>query len=140
MSGFNSQAFRFSVVAAMLIFSGPALAQARLQQIADEAALTAVQVLAMGGLPAEAAAAAEQKVAATSTRAMQVSASPADLAVTVRISDKDTAATAVSTARYVPPDQPATWSWASRQRFAWKPQPDVVGSFCVRDCEPNSLR
>jgi hypothetical protein len=136
MSGFGSQGSRLLAVVAVLLFSGSAQAESRFQQIADEAALAAVQVLASGGLPADAVAVAEQMVAVIPGAAAQVSASPADLSVTVKLSAQEAKAPAVSTARYLPPDQPANWAWASRQRFAVKAAPVVVGSYCLRDCEP----
>lgn len=140
MSGFGSQGFRLIAVAAVLLFSGPAQAQSPLQQIADEAALAAVQVLGSGGGPADATAIAEQTVAASPGAMVQVSASSADLVVKVKVSAADAKTAAISTARYLPPDQPAVWSWASRQRFALRHSPEVVGSVCLRDCGPSSLR
>jgi Flp pilus assembly protein TadG len=141
MSGFV-KSFRFvAAVASGLILSVPAQAQTQtnLQQIADDAALAAVQVLAAGGGTADAIAMAQQSIATVPGTAAQVSASPSDLVVTVKLSSAD-AKTAASTARYLPPDQPATMSWASRQRFAVKNSPVVVGSSCWRDCEPERLR
>ena len=135
MSGFSLQGVRLSAVIAVLLFSGAAQAQTRLQAIADEAALTAVQVLSSGGQPAEAAAAAEQAVAANPGVAAQTKASSDDLSVTVTVSAAGAKTAAVSTARYLPPDQPANWTWASRQRFALKYPPLVIGSYCWRDCE-----
>lgn len=128
------------MLAYVLFWGGQAQAQSSLQQIADDAALAAVQVLAAGGGAADAAAAAQETVAAKPGFAVQVNASPSDLVVTVNLSSADARAAASSTARYLPPDQPATWSWASRQRFAVKPVPFMVGSACLRDCEPDRLR
>lgn len=139
MCGLSSHSVRIYAVVAALLFSGAAQAQTRLQQIADEAALTAVQVLASGGEPANAAAAAEQAVAANPGVAAQTNASSNNLSVTVNVSAGAKSA-AVSSARYLPPDQPANWTWASRQRFAVQPSPVVVGSYCWRDCERNPLR
>lgn len=138
MSDFIKSTWLAAVVAALSLLSGPAQAQTRLQQIADDAALAAVQVLAAGGETADAIAAAQQTVASIPGMAAQVSASPADLVVTVNLSGAEK--TASGTARYLPPDQPANWSWASHQRFAVKPLPFMVGSTCLRDCGPNPLR
>lgn len=140
MCEFHFPGIRLGLLAAVLLFSGQAQAQSQLQQIADEAALAAVQILGAGGTSKDAVAAAQQ-MAATAGMKTEVSASSADLAVTVKVSAADRKAPAVSsTARYLPPDQPPLWSWASRQRFAAKPSPVMIGSFCMRDCEPNPLR
>jgi hypothetical protein len=96
----------------------------------------AVQVLGAGGKAADAAAVAEQAVAATPGMAARASVSPDDLSVTVTVSAAGAKAPAVSTARYLRPDQPADWTWASRQRFAVQSSPVVIGSYCWRDCEP----
>jgi hypothetical protein len=139
MSVFRSQALQLSAFLAALLLSAPAEAQTRPQKIADEAALAAAQVLSSGGMPADAAAAAEQTIAANPGVAAQVSASSSELSVTVSVAAEKTGP-AASTARYLPPEQPANWTWASRQRFAIKPLPVRVGSSCAGDCEPNSLR
>ena len=140
MCEFHFPGIRLGLVAAVLLFSGQAQAQSRLQQVADEAALAAVQILGAGGTSKDAVLAAQQ-MAATAGMKSEVSASSGKLAVTVKVSAADTRAPAVSsTARYLPPDQPPTWSWASRQRFAVKPSPVVIGSSCSGDCQPNSLR
>jgi Flp pilus assembly protein TadG len=135
MSGLRLHSVRLAAVVAVLLLSGAAQAQTRLQQIADEAALAAVQVLGSGGQPADAAAAAEQAVAANPGVAAQTSASSDKLSATVVVSGPNAKASAVSTARYLPPDQPANWSWASRQRFTVD-TPVMVGSYCWRDCAP----
>jgi len=140
MFEFNYRGLRLGFVAAALIFSGQAQAQSQLQQIADEAALAAVQVLGAGGTSGDAVAAAQQ-LPATLAMKTEVSASSANLTVTVKVSAADTKAPAVSsTARYQAPDHTSQWTWASRQRFAVKPSPVMVGSSCLRDCEPNPLR
>jgi len=140
MFEFNYRGLRLGFVAAALIFSGQAQAQSQLQQIADEAALVAVQVLGAGGTSGDAVAAAQQ-LPATLGMKTEVSASSANLTVTVNVSAADTKAPAVSsTARYQAPDHTSQWTWASRQRFAVKPSPVMVGSSCLRDCEPNPLR
>ena len=136
MSGSSLHSVRLAAVVAALLFSGAAQAQTRLQQIADEAALTAVQVLGSGGEPADAAAAAEQAVAAVPGVAAQTTTSSDKLSATVTVSKAGAKAPAVSTARYLPPDQPANWTWTSRQRFAFEHAPVVVGSYCWRDCPP----
>jgi len=140
MSVFRSHAFQLSAVVAALLLSGPAQAQTRAQQIADDAALVAAQVLSSGGLPADAAAAAQQSIAANSGVVARVSASSSDLSVSVSVAAESGKPAASSIARYLPPDQPANWAWASRQRFVVKASPVMVGSSCLRDCEPNSLR
>lgn len=140
MCEFHSPGIRLGLVAAVLLFSGQAQAQSRLQQVADEAALAAVQILGAGGTSSDAVAAAQQ-MAATSGMQLEVSASSVELAITVKVSAADSKAAAVSsTARYLPPDQPPIWSWASRQRFAVKPSPVMIGSSCPGDCQPNPLR
>ena len=137
MFEFYSTGIRVGLVAAVLLFSGQAQAQSELQQVADEAALAAVQVLGAGGTPDGAVAAAQ---AATPGIALEVSASSTKLTVTVKASAADTKAPVSSTARYLPPDRPAQWGWASRQRFAVKPAPVTIGSSCGADCQPNPLR
>ena len=141
MLGFG---FRLSaVVAAMLILGAQAKPRSPLQQIADEAALAGVQVLGTGGEEADAVNAARQMAATLPNVTTEVSASPADLVVTVTLSATDLKAktsNAVSTARYLPPDQPVVWNWASRQRFAVKTSPVVFGSTCPQGCDPDSVR
>src|SRR3954453_22482717 len=127
MSGISAHGVRLSAVVAVLLFGGTAQAQTRLQQIADEAALAAVQVLGSGGQPADAAAAAGQAVAANPGVAAQTTASSDNLSATVTVSAAGAKAAAVSTARYMPPDQPANWTWASPQRFVLKHAPVMVG-------------
>ncbi|MEA2987166.1 MAG: hypothetical protein QOD94_3420 [Alphaproteobacteria bacterium] len=139
MCKFYAPGIPLGLVAAVLLFSGQAQAQSQMQQVADEAALAAVQILGAGGTSNDAVAAAQQ-IAAPGMKS-EVSASSAELAVTVKLSAADTKAPAVSsTARYLPPDQPPKWSWASRQRFAVKPAPVMIGSFCAANCQPNPLR
>jgi Flp pilus assembly protein TadG len=139
MCEFDSRGLWLGIVAGVLLFSGPAQAQSRLQQIADEAALAAVQVLASGGRSSDAAAAANGMAAANGVAA-QVSASSADLSASVSVSAADAKAAANSRARYLPPEQATGWSWASRQRFAVNPSAVVIGSTCLRNCQPNPLR
>ena len=147
MLGLVSQNFRISaVVAGLLLFAAPAQAETplpRLQEIADEAALAAVQILGTSGQQADAVAAAKQTVAVVPGVAAEVTASAADLVVTVTLSPTDAnakTAAITATARYLPPSQPATWSWAARQRFAVNPSPVIFGSTCTRDCGVNPLR
>ena len=140
MCEFYRPGIRLGLIAAVLLFSGQAQADSRLQQIADEAALAAVQILGTGGTSNDAVAAAQQ-MAATAGMKSEISASSGERVVTVKLSAHDTKAAPVSsTARYLPPDQPPLWSWASRQRFAVQASPQMIGSLCVRDCEPNPLR
>lgn len=141
MSRFGS--FGFVALMAALLMSSQAQAQSRLQQIADEAALAGVQVLGASGQPSDAVEAAKQTVAALPGVSAEINASPADLIVTVKLSTADAKAkpaSVASTARYLPPDQPAAWGWAQRQRFAVKPSAFVVGANCLRDCGANPLR
>jgi Flp pilus assembly protein TadG len=140
MCEFHFPGIRLGLVAAVLLFSGQAQAQSRLQQVADEAALAAVQILGAGGTSNDAVLAAQQ-MTATAGMKSEVITSSEKLAVTVKVSAVDTKAPAVSsTARYLPPDQPPNWSWASRQRFAVKASPVIIGSSCPGDCQPNPLR
>ena len=140
MCEFHFPGIRLGVIAAVLLFSGQAQAQSRLQQVADEAALAAVQILGAGGTSNDAVLAAQQ-MTATAGMKSEVITSSEKLAVTVKVSAVDTKAPAVSsTARYLPPDQPPNWSWASRQRFAVKASPVIIGSSCPGDCQPNPLR
>ena len=138
MSVFVTNAIRFFALAAALLASSGAQADSRMQRAADEAALAAVQVLAAGGVTADAIAIAQQTAAAIPGVSVEVTASP-DLIVRVKLSALNAKDTANSTARYVPPDLPATFAWASRQRFVTKPSPFTVGSACVRDCDANPL-
>ena len=139
MSRFRTGYFLFPAVSAVLALSSAAQAQSlqqqSLQQVADESALAAVQMLAVGGTSANAVATAQQVARVP----VEVDVSPGSLEVTVKVSQADSKH-AGSTARYIPPEQPTVFSWAARQKFAVKPQDVVVGSFCVRDCEPNRLR
>lgn len=144
MSGFASHSFRlFAVFAALSVFTGQGQAAgARLQQVADEAALAAVQALAANNASdeasrhADAVKAARQIISPIPGVAAEVSASVTDMVVTVKLSATDAKTPAVSTARYVPPEQPAVWAWAARQRFAFKSSPVVVGSTCPQGCDP----
>jgi hypothetical protein len=139
MSGLAMKSTKLFAVAAVLISCGPVQADLRIQQIADEAALAAVQVLAAGGQTDDAIAIARQTAARIPGVAAEITASP-DLVVRVKLAALDSEMTASSTARYRPPDQPANFAWASRQRFVVKPSPFIVGSACVRDCESDRLR
>jgi hypothetical protein len=137
------QAFRLFGVTAFALYAGLAQAQSLrqpeppLQQVADEAALAAVQVLGEGGSSHQAVAVAQQKVAESSGLSAQVKPSPGKNTVTVKIPPAtDKKEPTVSTARYIAPEQPAHWAWATRQRFVAKVSPVVVGSTCVRNCDP----
>ena len=63
MCEFHFPGIRLGLVAAVLLFSGQAQAQSRLQQVADEAALAAVQILGAGGTSNDAILAAQQMAA-----------------------------------------------------------------------------
>lgn len=143
MSDVKPQAWGILAIAAgVMLWAGLPQVQAvrqaielRSQSAADQAALAAVQVLATGGGADEAAAVAQARVASTSGLPAQVKPSQGNTAVTVRIpAAADTDAAFVSTAHYLPPEQPTQWNW--RQRFAVKAAPVIVGSSCVRNCEP----
>lgn len=137
MSPFGSQSIRLAGVLALVLLGGAAQSQSHLQSVADDAALAAAQVLGAGGGAHQAALAAHQTLAVSaSDTANEVSAAPNGKAVTVKVSQPASKTEAVSTVRYVPPDQPATWHWASRQRFVVKASPVVVGSSCAQDCDP----
>jgi Flp pilus assembly protein TadG len=144
MSAFASHTFRLlAVIAALFLFTSQgqaASAQARLQQVADEAALAAVQVLGANNAQTEAVEAARQIISPISGVTAEVAISATDLVATVKLSAADATTLVTSTARYVPPEQPATWSWASRQRFAFKPPAVIFGSNCIGDCGVNPLR
>ena len=137
MSGFRAPAFRVFSVAAFALCAGLAQAQSPpLQQVADEAALAAVQVLGAGGSPDQVVAVAQEKVAAFGLSA-QVEPSPGEAKVTVRIAPpKSKKEVIVGAARYIAPEQAPQWAWAGRQRFAVKPAPVVVGSRCLLNCDP----
>jgi Flp pilus assembly protein TadG len=139
---FSSYFRLFAVAGAMLFLSGQAHAQSQsLQHVADEAALAAVQTLARGGSRADAIVTAQQAAAAVPGLRPEVTASAEDQTVTVTLPQTHAVTLPVSsTARYLPPDQPAVFAWAARQRFSVKSDPVVVGSFCVRDCDRNPLR
>jgi hypothetical protein len=108
--------------------------QARLQQLADNAALAGVTTLATSDARSEAE---RRDDAVKATHRLirnipgvdrQIAASISDLTVTVKLSLKSDSKPleVASTARYVAPDQPANWSWASRQHFAAGPPPVVA--------------
>ena len=140
MLEFGAKYFIVALAGAALMVSSAAQARS-LQHVADDAALAAVQVLGRGGAPTAAVATAVQ-VAAIPGMTAQVNASGDDLAVTVKLSASESGGAQIvtSTARYIPPEQPAAFNWASRQRFAVKPAELVVGSFCLRDCEQDRIR
>lgn len=135
MVGFGLHGFYFGSALTLLAFSAPAPAQSPLQHVADKAALAAVEVLGTGGDAREAAAAAQQTIAMSGAEGDVITA-PEAKTVTVKVAQPSAKKDAVSTARYVPPDQPAHWPWAARQRFALKAAPFVVGSACPQGCDP----
>jgi hypothetical protein len=144
MSGSSTQTFRLLTVAAFTLCAGLAQAQPLrqaeppLQQVADEAALKAVQILGTGGSPEQAVDMAQESVASASGLSAQVRPSPDRSKVTVKIVlSTEKKETVVSTARYIPPEQAPDWAWASRQRFVAKSSPVVVGANCARGgCAP----
>ena len=137
MSGFGSQSVRLIAVLTLVLLGGAAQSQSRLQNVADDAALAAAQVLGAGGGTHEAALAAHQNLAASASGvASEVTAAPSGKIVTVKVSQPRSKAEAVSTVRYVPPEQPATWQWAARQRFVLNTSPMIVGSVCPQGCDP----
>jgi hypothetical protein len=145
MARSRTQALRLFAVAAFTLCAG-GLAQAQslrqpeppLQQVADEAALKAVQVLGIGGNSEQAVAVAQEAVASASGLSAQVRPSSDKSKVTVKITlSAESKETIVGTARYIPPEQPPQWAWATRQRFVAKSSPVIVGSNCGRGgCEP----
>lgn len=142
MFEFMSHRYCFSaVLGAALGFATVAYAaesQTRLQEIADQAALTGAVSLGTSdasseaGRRAEAIKASKEILNAVPLR-REIIASVQDLTVTIKLSASDAQVT--STAHYVPPDQPANWAWAGRQHFALKRAPIVVGSTCLRNCD-----
>lgn len=142
MVGFGLHSLSFGGALTLLLVSAPVPAQSPLQHVADKAALAAVDVLRAGGDAHEASAAAQQMIANSGAKG-EVKASPEVRTVTVKVLQPSTDAQpaaktpAVSTARYVPPEQPANWQWAARQRFALKPMPVVVGAACMQGCDPS---
>jgi hypothetical protein len=127
---------------ALLVLTAPAHAaslQAQMQEQADRAALTGANVLGTGGANSQQAIeATQQALAAIPGVTKEVTASVADLAVTVKLSFN--AFDVVSTARYVAPDQSADWAWASRQHFAANRAPVMLGSNCGRTCGFGRMR
>jgi hypothetical protein len=143
----------------LLIFSLPANAASlqQLQRLADEAALVGVNTLGTSEARSDAdrsqdaIAATKQMIGNVSGVDGQITASAADMTVTVKLSmiqsspmnylgQKPKMLEAASTARYTPPDQPSQWAWASRQRFAVGRAAVVVGSTCSHDCGTERLR
>ena len=131
---------------ALLVLIAPAHAagsQAQMQEQADRAALAAVNMLGTSDAASatkqrDAVDAAQRMLAAIPGVTKDVSASVEKLTVTIRLSSK--AFEVVSTARYVAPDQPAEWAWASRQHFAANRAPVLIGSNCEYTCGLDRLR
>jgi hypothetical protein len=141
MSMLSLKSFRLPALAAAVLLVGGQMPLSRhLQQTADEAALAAVEVLGTGGSESDARAQAQQIVAAKPGLSAEVNVSPAALTVTVKLSAGEAKKAVTSHARYLPADQPAEFSSASRQRFAVKRAPVVLGASCVENCDGNSLR
>jgi hypothetical protein len=119
--------------------AGASSLQAQLQQLADNAALAGVNTLGTTEAQTDAdrreaaIKATKQSIGGIAGVDGQITASVADLTVTVQLSMTDSANTTqkpigvASTARYVAPDQAANWSWASRQHFAAGRPPVVAG-------------
>ncbi len=126
-------------VAALVLTTraGAADSQARLQAVADQAALVGATTLGTSeasteaGRRAEAIRASKEVLGTLPVRA-EVAATIEDLTVTIRLPGN---AQVISTARYLPPDQPADWAWAGRQHFALKRAPVVLGSTCTQSCD-----
>jgi hypothetical protein len=131
---------------ALLVFTSQVNAASlqQLQQLADNAALAGVNTLGTSEARAEAdrrenaIQATKQMIAAIPGVEGQITASVQNLTVTVKLSSKT--GEVASTARYVAPDQPSNWAWASRQHFAVGRTPVVVGSTCVQGCGADRLR
>jgi hypothetical protein len=141
MSMLSLKSFRLPALAAVVLLVGGQMPMTRhLQQTADEAALAAVEVLGNGGSESDARAQAQQIVAAKPGLVAGVTISPSTLSATVKLSAAEPNKAVTSNARYVPADQPADFAWASRQRFAVKRAPVVLGASCVEDCDRYPLR
>ncbi len=131
---------------ALLVLTAQASAAGlqQMQQLADNAALAGVNTLGTSEARSEAVRredainATKQLLADIPGVAGQITASVSDLTVTVKLSvtespragAKSKTFEVASTARYVAPDQAASWSWASRQHFA-AGRPPVVADAAV---------
>lgn len=148
---FRLPAARFGAVGcailAWMAFTGQANAaslQAQMQQLADNAALAGVSTLGTSEARTEAdrredaIKATKQVIADIPAVEGQITASVQNLTVTVKLSSR--AFAVASTARYVPPEQPSNWAWASRQHFAVVRPAVVVGSTCSPGCGVDRLR
>jgi hypothetical protein len=129
-----------ALAAALLLLSAQMPLSRHLQRTADEAALAAVEILGTGGSESDAREQAQQIVSAQSGLAAEVNISPSSLSATVKLSAVEAKKAVTSNARYLPADKPADFAWASRQRFAVKRAPVVLGASCVEDCDRNPLR
>ena len=133
--------FRLPALAvALMLLSAQMPLTRHLQRTADEAALAAVEVLGTGGSESDARAQAQQIIAAHPGLAAEVNVSPSTLSARVKLSAVETKEAVTSNARYLPADHPADFAWASRQRFAAKRAPVVLGASCVEDCDRYPLR
>jgi hypothetical protein len=141
MTMLSLKSFRLPALAAVVLLVGGQMPLTRhLQRTADEAALAAVEVLGTGGSESDARAQAQQIIAANPGLIAEVNVSPATLSATVKVSKAEATKAVTSNARYLPPDQPAEFAWGSRQRFAVKRAPVVLGASCVEDCDRYPLR
>jgi hypothetical protein len=130
--------------------------QMQLQQVADNAALAGVNTLGNSAARTEAekreeAIKATKKVIAEIPGVDgQITASVQDMTMTVKLAATETlpayfganvkTLAVTSSARYVAPEQPTNWAWASKQHFAVGQTPVVVGSACVQNCGADRLR
>jgi hypothetical protein len=144
---FSSIATLAGALFALTVFVIPAQAanlHDRMQQLADNAALAGVNTLGTSDARAEgdkrdaAVQATKQVIGQMPGVTAEVIASPENLTMTVTLASKTVAV--ASTARYVPPEQPANWAWASRQHFAIGRDPVVVGSTCAPSCGQSRFR
>lgn len=144
MTGFCSRGLRVvAALAALIVLGGQSrAADTSFQRIADEAALAAVQTLAANtGLDpatrrAEAVKAARKLITQIPGVAVEIDASVADMTAVVKLSVAGINKPAVGLARYIASEQPTVFAWATRQHFAFKPSPVVVGSRCPQGCDP----
>jgi hypothetical protein len=106
--------------------------QAQMQELADNTALAGVNALGTSDAQADTAKHAEaihatQRVLAGAPGVEgEITASVQKHTVTVKLSSQ--AMQVASTARYVAPEQPSNFAWASRQHFAVNRPPVVVVS------------
>jgi hypothetical protein len=144
-------------VLTLMVSAAPAASlKTQIQQIADNAALVGVNAMGTSAARSEAdrreeaIKATKQVIAEIPGVEGQITASVQDMTMTVKLavaeslpayfgaSAKTLAVT--STARYVAAEQPSTWAWASKQHFAVRKTPVVVGSSCVGGCGEDRFR